>query len=309
MPQKYVYVVLFKEDRYAGLLLFLFFFEMRSTIRVGLAQLLVEGGEAERNFQRAQELIDRAVEDKCDLVLLPETIDFAWTHPRAKTECLPIPGPFSDLFCSAAQSKNIYICVGLTEKKNDKRYNTALLINPKGEIIIKYSKINLLIVEHDYYEVGKSLQVAETEFGNIGLNICADNYPEGLVIGHTLARMGAQIILSPASWTVDYSVTEIDDPYHEKWIRPFKYLANLYNIVIVSTTSVGYIVGGPYEGKKMIGCSLVVDKNGIVKQGQFNEFAGQLIIADIEIPFNAEKGTQIGEKLKAMGYDFYKPIL
>ena len=279
------------------------------SFRVGIAQLLVEGGEPERNFQRAVKLIEQAVDNKCHLVLLPETIDFAWTHPSAKTECHPIPGPFSDFFCEIAREKQIYICVGLTEKKGEKRNNTAILINKQGEIISKYSKINLLVVEHEYYEIGKTLNVVETEFGNIGLNICADNYPESLAIGHTLARMGAQIILSPSSWTVDYSITEEDDPYKEKWVYPLSKLAKLYNIVIVSTTSVGYIVGGPYEGKKMVGCSLVVNKDGVLAQGQFNEFAGQLVAVDIKIPFNHEKGTQIGERLNKTGYDFNNPIL
>ena len=55
------------------------------------------------------------------------------------------------------------------------------------------------------------------EIGKIGINICADNYLNGIQIGHVLARMGAEIIL-PSSWTVDYSLTEEDDPYNDKWL-------------------------------------------------------------------------------------------
>ena len=46
-----------------------------------------------------------------------------------------------------------------------------------------------------------------------------------------------------------------EDPYKEKWTRPYLILARLYDLVIMGTTSVGYLVGGPYEGKKMVGCS------------------------------------------------------
>lgn len=273
-------------------------------IKIGLAQLLVEGGEPERNFERAVILIEQAANKKCNIVLLPETIDFAWTHPSAKTECHAIPGLYSDFFCKQAIRNGVYICVGLTERRAEKRYNTAILINEKGEIILKYSKINLLVVEHDYYEVGNSLSVVETPFGKIGVNICADNYSESLVIGHTLARMGAQIILSPSSWTVDYSITEEVDPYKDKWIKPLSSLAKLYNILFCSTTSVGYIVGGPYEGKKMVGCSLAVNKDGVIAQGQFNEFAGELVVFETQVPVNNEKGTQIGDRLKKMGLDY-----
>lgn len=267
-------------------------------LRVGLAQLLVEGGEPERNFQRALKLIKEAKNSGCKIVLLPETIDFAWTHPSSKVQSKPIPGEYSDIFCKTARENNIYICVGLTEKREDKRFNTAIFIDNSGKILLKYSKINLLTVEFDYYEVGNSLHVVDTEFGKIGVNICADNYQDSKSIAHTLCRMGAQIILSPSSWTVDYSITEEADPYKDKWIKPLSEIARLYNIVFLSTTSVGYIVGGPYEGKKMVGCSLAVNKDGIIKQGQFNEFAGELIVTEFEVPVNNEKGVLIGEKLK-----------
>ncbi len=261
-------------------------------IKIALAQLLLEGGEVKRNFERATSYIKQASEANCRLIILPETIDFAWTHPRAKTECLPIPGPHSDFFCELAREYKIYICVGLTEKINHKkRFNTALFINPEGEILLKHHKINLLKVEQDYYEVGNTMNVIETPFGKVGLNICADNYPDALHIGHSLARMGAELILSPSSWTVDYSISEDTDPYAEKWVKPLYTLASTYNIICISTTSVGYIVGGPYEGKKMVGCSLAIDKNGIISKGIFNEFAGELIIQEIDVPEQKRKGT------------------
>lgn len=270
-----------------------------------MAQLLVEGTEPERNFERARKLIQQAAERKCNLVLLPETIDFAWTHPNGINESQPIPGAHSEVFCEFARSYGIYICVGLTEKAEGKiNYNAAILINERGEIILKHRKINLLEVEFPYYEVGQKLETVDTPFGRIGLNICADNYIESTCIGHSLARMGAQILLSPASWTVDYSITEADEPYNDKWIKPLGTLAKLYDMVVVSATSVGYIVGGPYEGKKMVGCSLAMDKNGILKKGLFNEFAGVLEEVEFTIPVRKEKGTLIGEALRKGGYRF-----
>ncbi|GAA4006692.1 hypothetical protein GCM10022408_18140 [Hymenobacter fastidiosus] len=274
------------------------------TIRIGMGQLLVEGGEPERNLDRAARMIGEAAQQSCDLVLLPETLDFAWTHPSALAEAQPIPGAFSHQLCQEARRHNIYVCAGLTERLNGRNYNTAILINPQGEIIIKYHKINLLAVELPFYAVGQTLNVVDTSLGKIGVNICADNYLEGLSIGHTLARMGAEFILAPASWTVDYSTTEESDPYREKWVKPFSILASLYNVAVVSTTSVGYVVGGPYEGKKSVGCSLAVDATGVRAQGTFNEFAGELIVADLPRPVRPEQGTAIGDMLRRKSYRF-----
>jgi predicted amidohydrolase len=273
-------------------------------VRIGLAQLLVEGGEPERNLDRAGMLVEQAARQGCQIVLLPECLDLGWTHPSAKTEAQPIPGPHTDRLARLARDLRLWLCAGLTERDGERVYNTAVLLDDAGGIRLKYRKINLLVVEQPYYAVGRSLSVVETPFGLVGVNVCADNYADSLAIGHALARMGAQVILSPSSWTVDYSIAEAQDPYGEKWIRPYSVLAGLYDLVMVGTTSVGYIVGGPYEGKKMVGCSLVVNKDGIVARGRYLEFASDLVTAEVKIPERPEKGTAIGEMLRRKGYRF-----
>lgn len=268
-----------------------------------MAQLLVEGGEPERNLARAKKLIEQAAKERCDLVILPETCDFGWTHPSALVEASPLPSRWSEQIQEMAQKYQIHLCFGLTEKdaQTKKNFNSALLIDDCGRILLSYRKINLLEVEFPYYEVGQSLGVAQTKWGKIGLNICSDNYQDSTVIGHTLARMGAQIILSPSSWTVTHSISEEDDPYGDKWMAPHYQLCSLYGIAMISTTSVGYIVGGPYEGKKMVGCSLAVGPNGIIAQGPFNEVAGDLISFELEVPTQKQRGVPLTEMIRKKG--------
>jgi predicted amidohydrolase len=275
-------------------------------LKVAMIQLLVEGGEPERNMERALKYIAIAAKENIDIALLPETLDLAWTHPSVFNEAEPIPGKRSEMLSAAAKKHGIHICAGLTERDGDKIFNTAILINDKGEIILKHRKINLLWnVEYpQFYAVGQTLNVIDTQWGKIGMNICADNYIDGLHIGHALARMGAQVILSPSSWTVDYSIVEGTDPYKEKWIKPYKILASYYDLVVLSSTSVGYIVGGPYEGKKMIGCSLAVDKTGVIAQGEFNEFSSDVKVVEFEVPERKAMGTAIGAMLQKRGFKF-----
>ncbi len=275
---------------------------MKEEILVGLGQLLVEGGEPIRNLERAEIMINDASKKNCDLIILPECMDLGWTHPSAKLEALTIPGEYSDKICDLAKKNNIYICCGLTEKDNNDNniYNSSIICNNQGKIICKYRKINVLKEAFDFYSIGNKLSVVDTPFGKIGLNICSDNYYDSLEIGNTLGRMGAQIILSPSSWTVNYDITEETDPYGEKWIKPYHTLAKIFDLVVVSTTSVGYLVGGPFEGRKMVGCSLIVDKNGVKYRGKFNEIAGDLGIQKIIIPKNKFKGTDIGKNINKL---------
>lgn len=273
-------------------------------VRVALGQMLVEGGEPERNLARAEQMIDQGARAGAHVILLPECLDLAWTHPSALSDAEPIPGPRSDRLIAASQRNNVYLCAGLTERDGDRVYNSAIFAAPDGTLLLKYRKINLLGVEQPFYAIGKSLAVIETPLGNIGINICSDNYGDSPELGHALARMGAQMILSPSSWTVDYSVTEDNEEYRTKWLKPYQSLASLYNMVIVSVTSVGVIVGGPYEGKKMVGCSLVVGENGAIHRGKYNEFAGAMNVVDLEMPPEHEKGTLIGEMLKRKKHAF-----
>lgn len=266
-------------------------------MKIGIVQLLVEGAEPERNLERASRYIEKAVTCQVDMVLLPETIDFGWTHPESLLNAKPVPGEYSQIFCDLAKKNSIWICVGLTEKVNDSNFNSAILINRKGEIVLKHRKINLLEVEFPFYQIGNKIEVVNTEFGIIGLNICADNYWGSKYLGESLAAMGANLILSPSSWTVDHAVNEANEPYEDKWEKPYSYLASNFNLILASTTSVGYLVGGPYVGKKMIGKSLVMGPDGIIDQGGFNEFSSHLLIVDLKLPKNNLKGVQIGEYL------------
>ena len=52
-------------------------------MKVALAQMLVEGGQPDQNLQRAEARIQEAAQRGADLVLLPEALDFGWTHPSA----------------------------------------------------------------------------------------------------------------------------------------------------------------------------------------------------------------------------------
>ena len=54
----------------------------------------------------------------------------------------------------------------------------------------------------------------------------------------------------------------------------------------------------------MVGCSLVVGPEGLIKQGLFNEFAGEFSSVELQIKTQEEKGVEIGQSLKKKGYNF-----
>jgi len=268
-----------------------------------MAQMLVEGGRPEANMARAVQMIGRAAGQGCKVVVLPECIDLGWTSPTARTLAQPIPGRQSDLLASAAKEVGIYVAAGLTEKAGDRIYNAAVLISPSGEIIWRHRKINVLDIEQDLYSTGDRLGVVETPMGIIGINICADNFPDSLVFGHAQARMGAQVLLSPSAWAVKAGHDNAKEPYGDLWRNAYSQLCRLYGITMVGVSNVGPVSGGPWDGWKCIGCSMAIGPDGkVIAQGPYGESAEELIVVEVSPLPREVTGARYGGWLRERGY-------
>ncbi len=108
-----------------------------------------------------------------------------------------LPGHFETEMQAMAKKHKIWLVPGsVFEKVGDKIYNTAIVINPEGEVIARYRKMFPFYP----YEVGVT---PGSEFcifdipnvGRFGVSICYDMwFPETV---RTLAVMGAEVILHP----------------------------------------------------------------------------------------------------------------
>lgn len=274
------------------------------TITLALGQMRVEGGEAQRNLARAAGMIRDAARRGAQLVVLPECLDLGWTHPSARERAQPIPGAWSDRLCAAAGAAGIHVVAGLTERAGERIYNSAVLVSPDGRILLTHRKINILSIAQDLYAVGDRLGVAETPLGTIGVNICADNFPTSLALGHALARMGAELIVSPSAWAVDADHDNAKTPYGAMWREAYTTLARLYELAVVGVSNVGWITGGPWSGRKCIGCSLAVGPDGgVLATAPYGHDAEGLTLVSIPRRPRRARGTDIAGMLKEKGHD------
>jgi predicted amidohydrolase len=272
-------------------------------VMIGMGQILVEGGNIEQNIERAVSMIEESARKGCKIVVLPECLDIGWTYPDAPILARPIPGRYSKQLCRAAKNNRIYVVAGLTEKCNDFIYNSAILISPEGKILLKHRKINELEIAQHLYTTGDSLSVVKTPYGVIGVNICADNFPDAFVLGHSLARMGAELILSPCSWAVKQGHNNEKEPYGRIWKESYRELARLYDMCVIGVSNVGYIERGVWEGRRCIGCSLAVGHGGkILVQGPYGTNAEELITLSVEVIERKVTGTAISAILEQRGY-------
>lgn len=250
-----------------------------SFYRLALIQMLVRPGELEGNLAHAEELIGEAAAGGASLVVLPECLDLGWCDPSCQERAELIPGGRAcQALIRAARKHRVFVCAGFHERAGDNIHNAAVLIDPKGEILLHHRKINELDIATHLYACGDRLGVAHTELGVIGLMICADGFADGLVLTRSLARMGAGLILSPCAWAVPVDHDNEAEPYGDLWRDSYRPVAKEFGCAIIGVSNVGYIGGGPWKGRPCIGCSLVIDPGGVeILQAPYGADAEHLI--------------------------------
>jgi predicted amidohydrolase len=273
-----------------------------SPFRLAMAQTLVEGGQPEANLNRAVAAIERSAELGCRVVVLPECLDLGWTDPSARELAEPIPGPHFERLAVAARNAKVFVASGLVERAGERIFNSAVLISAQGELLLHHRKINELDVALDLYSVGDRLGVVKTELGTFGLAVCADNFSDSLAVGHVLARMGAQVILSPCAWAVDADHDNTREPYGKLWLDAYSELARLYDVTVIGVSNVGWLTSGPWNGRKCIGCSLAVGPEGVIARAPYGVAAESLTCVAVQPRTLIGRGTLVGDALRARGY-------
>jgi len=261
--------------------------------KLALVQMRVDGGQKAENLARAEQRIAAAAAGGAQVVLLPEALDLGWTDPSAKAQAEPVPaGEPCRRLQEAARTYGVYVCAGLTELAPQDVYNTAVLIGPDGELLLHHRKLNELDIGHEFYAAGDRLSVVRTPPATFGVMICADGFAESLTVARTLCYMGADVILSPCAWAVPADHDNDAQPYGQTWRRCYEPIARDYAVWIAGCSNVGPMTGGPWKGRRCIGCSLVMAPGGReVVQGPYGAEAESVLTVDVEPAPRPARGT------------------
>jgi predicted amidohydrolase len=172
--------------------------------RAAVVQTLAALGDLDVNIGLLRSYTEEAVRQGARLVVFPECMNTGYLFDSSD-HCAelaePVTGRFVQAMAELCRQHNIFIASGFTEKdeKKGKIFNTGLLLDPKGDIIVHYHKQFLATHDHNWFEVGENgCPVVDTELGRIGLLICFDGrIPE---ITRSLALQGAEIIVDMANF-------------------------------------------------------------------------------------------------------------
>src|SRR5215472_6059463 len=181
-------------------------------MRIALIQMNSRAGVRDENVGRACELIAEAARSQPDIVVLPEFFNNEY-FPQYRDYCYMDYAEADDGYTQTrmkeeARRHGIHIVSTIFEMaRPGAYYDTAMLINPAGEIAGKYRKVHpaaLLSLEKIYFRGGSSFPVFRVGEWTIGFSICYDNlFPESC---RCLAVRGAELIIAPYA-------TPVDDPW------------------------------------------------------------------------------------------------
>jgi len=143
-------------------------------------------------LQETVERLDRATAFRPDIACLPEV--FVDTAPEE------VPGPVTRRLAEWSRRNACYLVFGIKTQSGGKVYNSAVLLNRKGEVAGQYDKAH-----PTEGELGKGIHpgrtdpaVFATDFGKIGIQICFDvNWWDEW---EKLKQKGAEIVFFPAAY-------------------------------------------------------------------------------------------------------------
>jgi len=202
------------------------------------------------NKENILRMIDKAADTHPQLMVLPECV-----YPAYYISPLIVKNPFEfqrstiELITEVKARAKLYKCyiaIGIVEADiaNNILYNSALLINPEGKEVGRFRKSYLWHFDSHWFCEGDQYPVFETEFGKVGMFICADGrLPE---IVRCLSLQGANILIDLTNWvTSGLEKENLTNPQVEYMI-PTRALEN--RVWIIAANKVGM------EAKSILYC-------------------------------------------------------
>ncbi len=222
-----------------------------STIRVAGIVLKWVRGDREANWRRLEPMVREAAKGGARIVVTTECFLDGYaiqdkSIPLAEYRALgePIPdGKYFQRLAALAGELRIHLVAGMTEADGDLRYNTSVLIGPDGKLLGKYRKHAL---EHELVRntPGTNTPAFKTDFGRLGIMICADRKHSDLV-GRIVAE-GAEFLLCPSGGMFgpksnDHFLQERsrENKVHIVFVHPCEFLVTGPDGAILSRTLLG----------------------------------------------------------------------
>ncbi|NQT18259.1 MAG: carbon-nitrogen hydrolase family protein [Planctomycetes bacterium] len=173
-------------------------------MKAALATFLVLADRA-ANLAAMMKMTNEAADDGADLILFPEAAATGLVNDDHPEHDLPlgeaIPGSITNRLAAVARRRSIYLGTGILEREGNCLYDSAVLLDPNGDLVLKYRRIQPQWHGRDanpeVYRQGDELGSASTTFGNVAFLICGDLWDDSIVA--RLREIAPDYVLFPFS--------------------------------------------------------------------------------------------------------------
>ena len=165
---------------------------MANTLKVAAAQIRPVLFSLDGSVQRVLSAMAEAAEQGVELIVFPETFlpyypYFSFVEPAVLMgrshlalydQAVTVPGTATEAIAAAARQHNMHVLLGINERDGGSLYNTQLLFDNAGDIILKRRKITPTYHERMVWGQGdgSGLRVVDTKLGKIGALACWEHY-------------------------------------------------------------------------------------------------------------------------------------
>jgi len=226
-------------------------------VKVGVAQIDVALADLEGNVAKHLELIARARDEGCRLLVFPE-LSLAGYRIGHGGYRLGIGLDHPALARLAAAAGGIDVVVGFVEASFGAQFFNAAALLRAGEVRFVHRKLNLAnygdMEEGKYFAPGRYVEPFELEEGfTAAILLCSDLWNPALV--HLVALHGATLLLAPTASSLDRGTQDFSKP--SRWDLFLRFYATIYGLPVLFANRIG--VEEPHE---FWGGSRIVDAAG-----------------------------------------------
>ncbi|MCK6391888.1 MAG: carbon-nitrogen hydrolase family protein [Azonexus sp.] len=254
---------------------------------------MVSGPRVHDNLKTAATLVDAAVAQGAQLLVLPEYFPIigAADADRVRASEPFGSGPVQDWLSQCARQHGVWLVAGSIPLPADvpgKMRNSTLVFDDQGQCVARYDKIHLFgfrkgeesYDESTFIEAGKTPVTVDTPFGRILLSICYDlRFPELY-----RAQGPVDLILVPAAFT------ETTGRAHWEILLRARAIENQCYLLAVGQ-------GGKHEnGRLTHGNSMIIDPWGEILDRKAK--GPGVVIADLD----HQRIAEIRESLPALAH-------
>ena len=175
-------------------------------MKISVVQMECDLGNVKANIEKVSFYTSKARQEGFDLVVFPEMVDTGYNMDVIRDKASSwdennSENPFN-LIKKAGKDNKIHIICNISEKEDDKIYNTTLVVSPDGEAVGKYRKNHLAdyppLNEGSCITPGENLKIVEISEIKFGLLTCYDlRFPE---ISRSLVLGGADALVLCSAW-------------------------------------------------------------------------------------------------------------